>query len=237
MQTAFITGADRGLGHALAARLLEQGWRVFAGQFMPDWPDLAALKERYREPLVVVPLNVADSASTQAAAKTVARHAERLDLIVNNAGIISDTSGRTLREAQDYGEMHRLFDINTLGPLRVVEALLPLMDASELKRLCFVSSEAGSIGRSRRTSWYGYCMSKTALNMAVSILFNHLRPEGFTFRLYHPGFMRSYMHGQKNMNATLEPEEAAGYALGYFLSQQDEDRLVLRDYKGEEYPW
>ncbi len=236
-QTAFITGADRGLGLALAARLLDQGWRVFGGQYMPAWPDLGALKQRFADSLEVVPLDVADQSSVQAAARATADRTDRVDLLINNAGILGDAAKRTLREPQDYAEMHRQFDVNTLGPLRVVEALLRLTDMGGLKRLCFVSSEAGSIGRSQRKWWYGYCMSKTALNMAVSILFNHLRPEGYTVRLYHPGYMRSYMMGEKNTAAELEPEEAAAHALGYFLSEQDEDRLVLRDYRGQEYPW
>ncbi|RPJ47923.1 MAG: hypothetical protein EHM21_07910 [Chloroflexi bacterium] len=74
--------------------------------------------------------------------------------------------------------------------------------------------------------------------MGVKILFNHLRPEGYTFRLYHPGWLKSYMGGKKNMNATLEPEESVASALPLFLDpQENEDRLVLVDYKGEEWPW
>jgi len=69
-------------------------------------------------------------------------------------------------------------------------------------------------------------------------MYNHLRPEGYTFRLYHPGWVRSYMGGQKNTQADLEPEEAAAYALPFFLdARADEDRLVLRDYLGREWPF
>jgi NAD(P)-dependent dehydrogenase (short-subunit alcohol dehydrogenase family) len=236
-QTAFITGADRGLGLALAVRLLEQGWKVFAGQYLSDWPELVALQARYPETLQPVALDVGNLESVQAAAQNVAASSNHIDLLINNAGVITKTSERTIREAQDYAEMHRLYDINALGALRVVEAFLPLLESGQGKRLCFISSEAGSIERAGRTSWFGYCMSKAALNMAVKILFNDLRPQGYTFRLYHPGWMRSYMGGQKNMQATLELEEAAIPALDYFLSKQDEDRLVLRDYEGHEWPW
>jgi NAD(P)-dependent dehydrogenase (short-subunit alcohol dehydrogenase family) len=122
--------------------------------------------------------------------------------------------------------------------LHVVEAFLPLTAQSALKRLCFVSSEAGSISRAEHTSWYSYCMSKAALNMGIKILFNHLRPEGYTFRVYHPGWVRSYMSGKKNLEATLEPEEAASYAISIFLGpREDEDRLVLVDYQGQEWTW
>lgn len=236
---AVVSGADRGLGQALTAGLLEQGWRVFAGQFMPEWPELLTLAASYPQTLTCVPLDVADEHTVQAAAQTVRDAAGRVDLLINNAGVGTPTSPRTLREAQDYAEMHRLYAVNALGPIRMVEAFLPLMDSSAYKRLCFVSSEAGSVGRARRTSWYGYCMSKAALNMAVKIMFNHLRAEGYTFRVYHPGWVRSYMSGRKNLEATLEPEVAACHALAYFLQDSgvDEDSLVLRDWEGKTWEW
>ncbi len=236
--TAFVTGADRGLGFALCEGLLARGWRVLAGQNMPEWTGLAELENHDPDRLRVVPLDVRSSESAQAAAQAVAALTDHIDVLINNAGVNSPTSPRTIREPQDYAEMHRLYDVNAVGPVRVVEAFLPLMETSTLKRLCFVSSEAGSIGAAQRISWFGYTMSKAALNMATRILFNHLRPEGFTFRVYHPGWVRSYISGTKGVEADLEPEEAAVPALGYFLDAEvDEDRLVLRDYQGQEWPW
>ena len=237
---AFVTGADRGLGQATTAQLLADGWRVFAGQYMPEWPELGKLAETYPETLTIVPLDVADLESVTAAAETVRAAVGRVDLLINNAGVSSPTNVRLLtEEPQDYDEMHRLINTNSLGPIRVAEAFVPLMGDSDLKRLCFVSSEAGSVGRAQRTSWYGYCMSKAALNMAVKLMFNHLHPEGFTFRIYHPGWVRSYMSGKKNPDAKLEPEEAARYALSYFLQDTgiDEDTFVLRDYEGSVWEW
>lgn len=235
---ALITGADRGLGFALVARLLQKGWRVFAGQYMPEWSQLDELREQYPDRLTVVSLDVADEAIVQQAAETVGQTVDRIDLLINNAGVTSPTMRRTIEEEQDWDEMHRMYNVNALGPLRVVDAFLPLTARSEMKRLAFVSSEAGSINRAERVSWYGYCTSKTALNMAVSMLFNRLRREGYTFRLYHPGWVRSYMGGKKNTQADLEPEEAAVPAIAYFLRDRaDEDRLVLRDYEGQEWPW
>ena len=235
---ALVTGADRGLGLALCAGLLERGWRVFAGQYMPEWPELTELAAQSSGKLHCVPLDVASLASVQAAAQLVAGQADHVDVLINNVGVTSPTTRRGLREPQDYAEMHRLYDVNTLGPIRVVEAFLPLTDQGMWKRLCFVSSEAGSVSRAARTAWYGYCMSKAALNMAVKLMFNHLRPEGYTFRLYHPGWVRSYMGGQKNMEADLEPTEAATCALPFFLeARPDEDHLELVDYQGKIWPF
>ena len=238
METAFVTGADRGLGLALTAGLVERGWRVVAGQYLPEWPELATLKERYPDQVQLVPLDVGSDESVVAAAALTATLTDRLNLLISNAGVGSPTSNQTIREPQDYAEMHRLYEVNALGGLRIVGALLPLLDAGTTKRLCFVSSEAGSVARSTRTAMYGYCMSKAALNMATRILFNDLHPQGYTFRVYHPGWLRTYMRGEKSTRGQLESEEAAVPALVYFLTDRDdEERLVLRDWQGEEWPW
>jgi len=196
------------------------------------------LAGKYPQALHILPLDVSSIDSAKAAARAAAKKTQVIDLLINNAGVTSPKMTQPITEPQDYAEMHRLFDVNALGPLRVVEAFLPLTRNSELKRLCFVSSEAGSIGRAERTSWYSYCMSKAALNMGIKILFNQLHPEGYTFRVHHPGWVRSYMSGKKSLEATLEPEEAAAYAIPIFLGpRQDEDRLALVDYQGQEWPW
>jgi NAD(P)-dependent dehydrogenase (short-subunit alcohol dehydrogenase family) len=176
--------------------------------------------------------------SVKTAANLVITYTDHLDVLINNAGVISETIHATIGERQHYDEMLRMYDVNALGVLRVVETFLPLVERGVSKRLCFISSEAGSIGASERTSWYGYCMSKAALNMGGRILFNDLHPAGYTFRVYHPGWVRSYMHGAKSMEAELEPEEAAAYAIPILLNdREDEDRLVLEDYEGREWPW
>ena len=236
-QTVLITGADRGLGFGLCEGFLSRGWNVFAGQYMPEWTELTDLQKQYPQALRVLWLDVQSSESVQAAAQAVRTLTNSLDMLVNNAGVIMQNTN-PISEPQDYAGMQRILDVNALGPLRVVEAFLPLLQHGAMKRLCFVSSEAGSIARSKRTGWYGYCMSKAALNMAVKNMFNHLRPEGFTFRLYHPGWMRTYMSGQKATQGDMEPAEAAGKAIPFFLTDRaDENTLVLVDHQGQEWPW
>ncbi len=234
-QIALVSGADRGLGLALCAGLLRRGWRVHAGQYLPDWPELGQLAQQHPGRLQLVPLDVASTPSVQEAARQVAATADHLDLLISNAGIRGDASD--LRDGLDYDEAHRVYDVNSLGALRLVQAFLPLLDASAMKRLCFVSSDASSIAMARRTGRYDYCLSKAALNMAVRIMHNDLRPEGYTFRLYHPGSVRTYIRGYRNLEATLEPDEAAEMALPLFLGERDEDRLALVDNLGREWPF
>ncbi len=240
---ACVTGADRGLGFGLCASLLQQNWRVIAGQYMPEWPELDALYGKYPDHLHIVPLDVSSEDSVRKAAQNVSGLVKHVDVMINNAGVTSSTMHATIREPQNYEEMHRLFNVNTLGSLRILEAFISLLDQGEMKRLCFVSSEAGSIERCERESWFGYTMSKAALNMAVKTLFNHLHPMGYTFRLYHPGWLGE----TKSTRGEMEPEEAAEYALAYFLGALDpfsdepdidpEDRLVLRDWLCRDWPW
>lgn len=239
-KVAVITGADRGLGLALAGALAGRGWRVFAGRYLADWPDLDELVSRHEGLVTVMPLDVASMASAAGAAALVARQVARVDLLISNAGVNSPSRTLNIRDGLDYDEMQRLYDVNALGGLRAVQAFVSLMESSPVKRLCFVSSEAGSIARARRQAWHSYCMSKAALNMGVKLLHNHLRPDGFCFRVYHPGWIRSWIGGTgvRADSGGTEPAAAAEHALAHFLGDvPDEDGLTMHDWKGESWPW
>jgi NAD(P)-dependent dehydrogenase (short-subunit alcohol dehydrogenase family) len=227
MNTVFITGADRGVGYSLCEYFLQGGWHVIAGQYMPAWPQLQDLQKKQPQ-LDILPLDVSSTASVQAAAEKTAQLCDHLDLLVNCAGIIGNDS---------YDSLRAVLSTNTLGALRMVEAFLPLMHTG-LRRLAFVSSEAGSISVAHRQGGCTYTMSKTALNMLVRRMFRTLSPQGFTFRLYHPGWVRSYMSGEKTAVGDFEPEEAAAEAYRQFTQNREtEDVLVMTDISGEMWPY
>ena len=151
---------------------------------MPEWPELTALQDRFPEMLHVTALDVCSIKSAQGRRLGgIFKRADHLDLLINNAGVIAPSMYGSIGEPQDYGEMHRLYDVNSLGPLaprgRRILAAHGLHQG--LKRMCFVSSEAGSIGRFYRTAGRGSAidMSKTALNMAVSYLVQRSAPGRF----------------------------------------------------------
>jgi len=252
-----LTGADRGLGLGTCKRLLELGHVVFAGQYLTKWNELDELKKQFADTLFLLPLDVSDFDSVNAALKIVSEKTDTIDMIINNAGISGKLIPRTgeapdvqLSNIQadtrqpdenlthDIEAMRRAYETNTLGPIRVVDVFLPLLKNSTIKRLCFVSSEAGSVTKSKRTELFGYCMSKAAVNMYVKILFNRLHPIGYTFRLYHPGWVRSYMGGVKSEHGAIEPDDAGRYAVMHYLSNTiDEDVLQLTDYTGKIWPF
>ena len=225
MKSVLISGADRGVGLGLAAEFASHGWRVFAGQFMPEWPQLSELKEKYPDNLVIVPLDVSSSESVRNAREIVGKLTDRIDLLASNAGI------GHLKE--DRESMTRVFSVNSLALVRLVSSFRDLLDRGD-RRVCAVSSEAGSITLAMRPDMYSYCMSKTALNMELRLLFNELRPQGYTFRVYHPGWVRSYMSGKKSTVGYFEPEETAAVAYRQFTEDREvEDVLYLMDIEGE----
>ncbi len=233
---ALITGADRGLGLGLVKNLLERDWKVLAGRNL-DWPELDELKVQHPDTLDFLKLDVSSDQSVQEAALTAMTRVPCLDLLICNAGINRSAHINSIREDVNFDDMLCEVNVNALGALRMTKAFLPLLDKGSLKRLCYVSSEAGSIGSSSRTGWFGYCMSKAAVNMAVKNLSNDLGKDGYSFRLYHPGWLRTYMRGVKNTEAQFEPEEAANFAIGYFLNDSVNEDLQLRDWEGKSYPW
>lgn len=233
-KTVVITGADRGLGLALVREFLIKDYFVFAGQYMSEWGELGELKKEYEESLCLLPLDVSKDSSVQAAVCMVKEKTDSLDMLINNAGIAGGAGD--IYELGDLNKGLAMFNTNSLGPLRMVHAFLPLLERGEGKRLCFVSSEAGSINVCHRTDGFVYPMSKTALNMAVRLLFEELYPKGYSFRLFHPGWVKSYMTGTKNTEGKFEPEESAASASKFFtesLMQED----VLRMYDNEFTVW
>jgi len=233
---ALITGADRGLGFGLTKALLEQNWTVLAGRFL-DWPELSWLESEHHGKLKILDLDVSSDQSVRAAAQMAINEVSKVDLLICNAAVQMSSHVDSIRDDLNFDHMRKEFEVNTLGALRVTKEFLPLLESSPMKRICFVSSEAGSIGESQRTGWFGYCMSKAALNMAAKNLHNDLATRGYGIRLYHPGWMRTYMSGEKNLEAHYEPEEAAQFALAHFLAERDESRLNLVDWQGQEMPW
>lgn len=229
MKHVLITGADRGIGSALVKIYAQNGYMVYAGQFMPGWPELDGLKLEFPDNVHIIPLNVGNDESVKEAVKLVSAKTNRIDVLVNCAGIHSATDDRE--------HFLNIFQVNTLGVLRVAEAFLPLMENGD-KRICSFSSEAGIISLATRTGEFAYTSSKAALNIASQMLFQKLRPEGYTFRLYHPGWVRSYMSGQKATQGHFEPEETAQIAYEQFTGDVPcEDVLLMQDVYHQFWPF
>jgi NAD(P)-dependent dehydrogenase (short-subunit alcohol dehydrogenase family) len=170
---ALVTGANKGLGRETVRRFAGLGWDVFLAA-RDGRRGRSAVSELAEEGLDVrfVQLDVTSDESVAAAADTVMRDAGRLDVLVNNAGVgdpMSPPADTTADSVRD------VFEVNVLGPIRVTNALLPLLRAAEHPRIVMVSSGTGSFTVSNDPRWsglvppqLGYPTSKAALNMITS---------------------------------------------------------------------
>lgn len=240
-QTAWVTGVDRGLGLGLARALLQRGWRVFAGRYAVPTAELEQLQAEYKDSMRLIPLDIGDDASVKAAAAEVQAQTDRIDLVINNAGILGDIEA-TLHDELNFQEMQQVYNVNTLGPLRVAQAFIGLLLGSDRPVLANISSEAGSIGQCYRQNWYGYCMSKTALNMQSALIYNQFKDQGLRLLLLHPGWVQSYMHGELNTKAKLTPDQAAANILGIIercdqFKRADGRPAYIDSETGEPLPW
>jgi len=240
MRTALITGADRGLGLSLTIGLLKQGWQVFAGRFLEDYSLLDDARVEY--PLLTpVQLDVSSRESILAAYEEVAASVDHLDMIISNAAYMGGPNSSTFKGELpiDFELLEYSFRTNSLGALQVMEIFLPLLSRGEMKRICFVSSEISSVTMMHRDGGFRYAMTKTALNVAARIMYNQLFEEGYTFRMFHPGWMRRVMpDGSRAPGGDTDPDDSAEEGIRQFLSdREDEQRLVLTDYLGKEWAY
>lgn len=233
-----VTGADRGIGFALAKQLLEEGYTVFAGGIRRENEAMDALKARHGDRLQAFHLDVGSDESVRAAAAFVRGRAASLAMLINNAAILGDTAC-TIEDELDFADMQRVYNVTALGAIRVANALLePVMNGGKL--IVNVSSEAGSLGQSYRESWFAYCMAKAALNMGSTIIHNRIRKRGGRVLLVHPGWVKNAMGGEWDDRAPLTPEEAAANVLRLIRERGGECRelpIYAEADTGRELPW
>jgi NAD(P)-dependent dehydrogenase (short-subunit alcohol dehydrogenase family) len=193
MKTALITGANKGIGQEAAHQLARKGFHVFigarnvnAGRKTAD----ALTKEGWQATFLKI--DVSDAGSVAAALNEFAKHADHLDVLVNNAGIIVEGDAAILTTEDQL--IRATFETNTLGPLRVTRAFVPLLAKSSAPRVINVSSGGGQLTDGADGWAPAYCISKTALNGVTSQLAAAV-PK-FAINSVCPGWVRTDMGGK-----------------------------------------
>jgi NAD(P)-dependent dehydrogenase (short-subunit alcohol dehydrogenase family) len=192
MKTALITGANKGIGYEVARQLAAKGFHVLlAARNSPAGSKAAQTLVEGGASATFIPLDVSDSTSVADAMQQVGSVVDRLDVLVNNAGIIVDGDSAVLTVTIDL--VRETFETNTLGPLRVAQAFVPLLAKSPAPRIINVSSGGGQLTDGADGWAPAYCISKTALNGVTSQLAAAL-PK-FAVNAVCPGWVRTDMGG------------------------------------------
>jgi short-subunit dehydrogenase len=217
--TTLVTGCNRGIGLELVRQLHDRGDDVI-GVCRHASNELRAVGIR-----IIDGIDISDGKSIAKLRHELGN--TRIDILVNNAGILRRDSFGSI----DYGTMLEQYEVNTLGPLRVTEALSG--NLHEGSKVAIITSRVGSIEDNGSGGNWGYRASKAAVNMVGANLMHEFRPRGIAVALLHPGLVATDMTGGHG----IPPAESASGLIARI------DELSLRNSgtfwhaEGYELPW
>ncbi|MCP4090735.1 MAG: SDR family oxidoreductase [Gammaproteobacteria bacterium] len=195
MPTILITGANRGLGLEFTSQYAADGWQVIACCRHPKGADELNELAAANEGIVVEQLDVNDFTAIDVLAKKYA--GQPVDILLNNAGIIGPFPIEENIERQHFGSME--YDVwadvirtNTFAPLKMAEAFLENVAASEQKKIINISSTVASITE-MAIPGVAYASSKSALNRAMTIVASQVKNRGVIVAMYCPGYVKTRM--------------------------------------------
>ncbi len=228
--TVLITGANRGIGLALARGYAAEGWRVHACCRHPDKAkELEVLRAEAGDRLAIHRLDVTDGLKVAALSRELAE--EAIDLLINNAGVAGPGTGFG---ETDYDSWQPVIGINTFAPLRMAERFVEQVARGERKLIVNISSKMGSIAANVSGNSIIYRASKAALNQVSKCLAMALGPRGITVVVFHPGWVSTDMGGSE---APVTPEDSAAGIRTVIAGVTTADNGRFFNYDGEELPW
>jgi len=231
MPAVLITGANRGLGLEFARQYLADGWQVFAACRDPaSAGELQRLARDSSGKLTIVAMDVTEAASIRKAA--IRLEGVAIDLVINSAGIVG-VSGQRAGNI-DYASWAHVLDVNTMGPLRVLENFLDHIARSERRLVVTITSGMGSIGDNTSGGSIAYRSSKAAVNMVMRSAAIDLAPRRISCVVVNPGWVKTDMGGP---GATLTPQESVTALRQLIETLGPMNSGKFYHYDGSEYPW
>jgi NAD(P)-dependent dehydrogenase (short-subunit alcohol dehydrogenase family) len=223
MTTALITGAAGGIGRELAGQLATRGTTVIA-VCRKSTAELDGLSVRVEAGIDVA----TDAGCTELAARVAG---VPLDIVIHNAGVLSQDSLDAL-DASAVAGIRLQFEVNALAPLRLTALLAPQFVHGA--KLVLITSRMGSMADNTSGGFYGYRMSKAALNAAGCSIAHDLAPRGVSVAILHPGFVQTPMTGGRG---EVDPGTAARNLLARIDELTPETSGRFLHANGSALPW
>lgn len=232
MKSVLITGANRGVGFALARMYIERGDRVFAGcRLIERAAELEKLSSMFPGKVTILPLDVSNEESIDISGSLVEEKVDGLDVLINNAAIHAEAERISTFSREK--ALDQLLT-NAVGQLLVAKRFIHLLRAGKEPRIVNVSSEAGSISEMKNFRGYYYFGSKAALNMYTRALAWDPETHGITVIAIHPGWVRTEMGGA---GAPISPAQSAAGILRVVDELDAKDNGKFFTWEGGQYPW
>lgn len=218
--TILITGANRGIGLALSEIYCQRGDTVYA--------TCRELTEELKntESNIIENIDVGNKESIQQLKKQL--YGIEIDILINNAGIFKN---ETLND-MDFNAIDQQLNINAIAPLRVTHALLD--NFKKGSKVGLITSRMGSIEDNGSGAYYGYRMSKAALNAAGKNLANDLKERGISVAILHPGYVSTRMVG---FSGDVSPEDSAKGLVARLDDLSPDNTGTFWHANGEILPW
>ena len=226
-----ITGASRGIGLEMVKYGIEHNWRIFACCRHPQQADsLFSLAKLANGRVSVHVADMYELATIQALSYELRNDA--IDILINNAGIYGSDNNKFGHV--DVQSWINTFQVNSIAPLKVAEALLEQVRMGEKKIIACISSKMGSMADNGSGGSYIYRSSKAALNAAMHGLAHELKPRGIGVLLLHPGWVCTRMGGS---SAPIGPEESVRGMLSLVDRYEPHLSGGFFRYDGTRMPW
>lgn len=229
--TVLITGANRGIGLELVRQYSAEGWRILACCRQPKQAaELNALAQNYPEQVFVHDLEVTDHEQIVALAEQL--RDQTIDILINNAGV-SGQPGSRLGNIDPEIWMHT-FNINTIAPMKIMEAFIDHVAASQHKLIVNITSKMGSMADNGSGGAYVYRSSKAALNAITKSAAIDLRDRQVSVIAVHPGWVQTDMGGT---HALISSEQCVASLRQVFETLTIKDSGRFLNYDGADIPW
>ncbi len=228
MATILITGANKGVGLELTRQYASRGDSVLACCRNPiDATELNAIEDNVE----VFGVQISDAASVASLAEAVGDRP--IDVLINNAGMAGPASNLQSATEMDFDGWAETFAVNTMAPLRVLQAFRGNLKAGTDAKAVTITSQMGALD----LNWpvmYAYCSSKAAVNKVMRMMSAELAGDGIAVALIHPGHVRTDMGGP---NGEIDADESAGGIIDVIDDTSMETTGSFMKWDGEPHNW